>query len=188
MRTHLVVAGIIALAGTNPADAATITIAVNGSPAWVHVTGEFLEGDGDKFKATTRDLTNAIVVLESDGGNAIAGLVIGSVIRVKKFTTLAWRQCASACATAWLGGVKRMMFRDSRVGFTAQEGLEHYRESTAATALKACRVVPMLTENSSTFGSTTLYQKFSRIHNVHRRTMGRVRYATSEAASSASLE
>jgi hypothetical protein len=41
MRTHLVVAGIIALAGTLPVAAATITIAANGSPAWVHVVGVF---------------------------------------------------------------------------------------------------------------------------------------------------
>jgi hypothetical protein len=86
-----------------------ITLAANGSPAWVHVVCVFQQADGDKFKAITRDLTNAIVVLESDGGSAVAGLVIGSVIREKHFTTLAWRQWASACATAWLGGTKRMM-------------------------------------------------------------------------------
>jgi hypothetical protein len=122
MRTSIFIcATIVALACTAPAAAANISIASSGHPppAWVHVTGEFKAGDDVTFESYTIGLTDAIVVLESPGGDPIPAMNIGLIIRKKNFTTLAWRRCASACATAWLGGAKRMMFADTRLGFHA---------------------------------------------------------------------
>jgi hypothetical protein len=135
MRTHLVIAGIVGLAATNPAAAATITLAANGDPPWIHVLGEFKYGDGERFKTIVGSRTSAIVLLESPGGSLEAGLSIGRTIREKHLTTMAWRTCASSCATAWLGGVLRLMFTDSRIGFHAVYNSDDGSESGAGNAL-----------------------------------------------------
>ena len=71
------------------------------------------------FQAKTAPLptTKTTVEFRSKGGNLLAGIRIGSLIRAKKFATVVpdGTQCASACALAWLGGIRRFVGEHSRV-------------------------------------------------------------------------
>jgi hypothetical protein len=100
-----------------PVQAATITIKTIDSGSLVMVTGEFDYGDEVAFKDRTVQLSNAVVVLRSRGGNAVAGIGIGRAIRAKRFTTLLVDACSSACAIAWLGGTRRLMAANAQIGF-----------------------------------------------------------------------
>mgnify|MGYP006285646851 CR=1 FL=1 len=90
-------------------------------PAIVFVTGEIVPDDHKRFVAKTISLDEAIVVFSSPGGNLIAGVEIGKAIRLKDFTTYVpeGKFCTSACAIAWIGGTRRLMSRDARIGFHA---------------------------------------------------------------------
>jgi hypothetical protein len=63
----------------------------------------------------------AIVALQSTGGSLIAGIDIGTQIRLRNYTTLvpSGVLCASACAVAWLGGTNRLMGPGALIGFHA---------------------------------------------------------------------
>ena len=76
----------------------------------------------------------AVVIFNSDGGNVLAGILIGEEIFKKKLATQVrnGERCASACAIAWLGGTKRFMGSEARVGFHAAYNSETGRESGAA--------------------------------------------------------
>jgi hypothetical protein len=82
-------------------------------------TGELRPGDGDMFRARTSALSKAVVVFWSMGGDLLAGIEIGEVIRTKGFDTFVKWRCASACALAWLGGTHRGMTADALIGFHA---------------------------------------------------------------------
>ena len=79
----------------------------NSGEAVMLATGRLMLDDEKKFESQTQNIQRATVVLQSPGGNLIAGLEIGKIIRAKNFNTLVpgSSMCASACALAWLGGV-----------------------------------------------------------------------------------
>jgi hypothetical protein len=106
------------------ATAADVSVApFNNDPerAIVLVTGTLTPGDDAVFRGRVGPLTRAVVVFNSDGGNLLAGIAIGKIIRLKSFATAVWdgQRCASACALAWLGGSQRLMGRSALVGFHA---------------------------------------------------------------------
>jgi hypothetical protein len=86
------------------------------------IDGDIVEGDADKFasEVKTKDITTAIVNLNSYGGSLIDGLRIGLEIKDKKFQTFVgddW-YCVSACADMWLAGsVRYYGGAKSRIGF-----------------------------------------------------------------------
>jgi invasion protein IalB len=114
---------ILVLIGAKVAHGATITVESrsNGQPSSVLVAGKLEPSDGDQFRTKTGSLSNAVISFRSDGGSVVAGIQIGQIIRVKGFTTSVSRdaRCASACALAWLGGTKRLMSAESKIGFHA---------------------------------------------------------------------
>ncbi|HEU4654732.1 MAG TPA: ATP-dependent Clp protease adaptor ClpS [Steroidobacteraceae bacterium] len=57
------------------------------------------------------------VVLESPGGLASEGIRMGRVIRERGLNTFVESDCASACTLAFLGGVKRYLSVEGRLGF-----------------------------------------------------------------------
>jgi hypothetical protein len=59
------------------------------------------------------------VKFNSPGGVVIVGVRIGDIIREYQIATYVSKGtfCASACAIAWLGGVKRFVSYDGAVGF-----------------------------------------------------------------------
>ena len=93
----------------------------SGKPAIIILTGDLLPGDQKKFASNALAIEEAIVLFESRGGNLIAGIEIGKAIRLKEFATYvpANTICASACAFAWLGGTKRLLSSNAKVGFHA---------------------------------------------------------------------
>jgi SPOR domain len=85
----------------------------------VKVTGRLESSDKDLFLRKILPLSSAVVAFDSDGGNLLAGIQIGETIRLKNFPTLVpnGKRCASSCALAWLGGTKRFMDPESKIGF-----------------------------------------------------------------------
>src|SRR4051812_16712964 len=74
--------------------------------AVITIQGEIASEDANQFKEIASRFQEALVVFESPGGSLIAGIEIGTAIRLRNFGTavLDRKQCASACAIAWLGG------------------------------------------------------------------------------------
>ena len=83
----------------------------------------------------TRTLTSAIVVFQSGGGSADAGLSIGTMIRDKGFATAVQSYCHSACAPAWLGGIKRYMSAKAEIGFHGLFNADTGRRSLVTAAV-----------------------------------------------------
>jgi hypothetical protein len=118
--------------------AATITIGRpdNESGMMIVAVGGDLEvSDGPQFKSKTSALSQAVVLLQSDGGSVLAGIEIGEAIRLKGFQTLVIGRCASACALAWLGGTQRFMKAGAQIGFHAAYDSDSRRESGVANAI-----------------------------------------------------
>lgn len=103
--------------------------------SWLFVRGEFKVEDGARFQqlvSNVRDL--ALVVLESNGGALKAGIEIGQTIRERRLGTLvqSGAVCASACAAAWLGGSRRFMEPNARIGFHSSYTQDHRNNPTAS--------------------------------------------------------
>lgn len=107
--------------------------------AFFKISGDLVKGDAEKFLAATDGAANAIVLFESDGGDLQTGLDIGSLARMRGYSTavLDGQSCYSACALAWLGGIKRMVGTEGEVSFHAAYVLEDgdARESGVGNAL-----------------------------------------------------
>src|SRR5262245_7481810 len=103
--------GLSADIAVDPEDAAGL--------AGILVRGTLNEGDAARFREKAAPLSKALVILDGPGGNLLAGLQIGEMIRMKGFATGVVGTCASACALAWLGGTTRFMTRQSKIGFHA---------------------------------------------------------------------
>lgn len=116
------ISSVVALSFSPSAKAAAIytNFAPDGSCA-VTFYGDIKTGDDNVFDALTPDCKGGGVLLKSKGGSLEAGLRIGELIRQKRMeTAVAFdARCASACALAWLGGVRRHMAASSRIGFHA---------------------------------------------------------------------
>jgi len=113
---------ILLLVALTAAEAADIEVKHfdNGSTQ-VIVEGRFELADVETFQTKVAPLSTArtTVALRSKGGRLLAGIRIGTLIRAKKLTTIVpdGAECASACALAWLGGTRRLVGKDSMVGF-----------------------------------------------------------------------
>jgi len=133
-----VIIPVLATIVTNVAYGATVTIGSqsDGEPAQVLVTGILEPSDVDQFRSKTRLLSKANVSFWSEGGNVVAAIQIGEIIRSNGFTTSVVQnaRCASACALAWLGGTKRFMGAQSKIGFHAAFGIDG-RETGVGNAL-----------------------------------------------------
>jgi hypothetical protein len=94
---------------------------LEGGSTLIAIDGELELGDIDSFRATAQPLPvgRTTVEFRSKGGKLLAGIRIGAQIRAKRFNTVVpeGAQCASACALAWLGGVRRFVGEYSSVGF-----------------------------------------------------------------------
>ena len=104
------------------AQAADIVVKpLEGGATLIAIDGELELSDIDSFRAKVEPLPvgRTTVEFRSKGGRLLAGIRIGAQIRAKRFNTVVpdGAQCASACALAWLGGARRFVGEDSRVGF-----------------------------------------------------------------------
>lgn len=89
--------------------------------AFVVIRGALLPGDEREFRRKVMPFRTAAILLESPGGNLMAGLEIGRMIRAGgHYTGIApGTRCASACALIWLGGIERTIAPSAQVGFHA---------------------------------------------------------------------
>jgi hypothetical protein len=101
------------------------------------VQGDLRDEDIDDFQFKVAKLSGAVVAVESDGGSLLAGIRSGEIIRLKGFVTVVPNdtRCASACATAWLGGVRRFMGEQARIGFHAAYRSDSKSESGMGNAV-----------------------------------------------------
>jgi hypothetical protein len=117
-----VLAMVVSLLAVPTAEAANIDVKhLDTTASLVMVEGDLELGDIEVFRSKVAPLSKATVAFRSDGGSLLAGIRIGMLIRVKNFTTIVpdAAQCASACAVAWLGGARRFLGSNSKVGFHA---------------------------------------------------------------------
>lgn len=122
LRAFCILVGV--LVATSSSRAASIIVEPADNPKdrpLIVISGTLLPDDWKEFQNKTTGISNAIVVLRSDGGSVVAGISIGERIRSRNYWTIVpdGYLCASACALAWLGGTTRYMGPTSRVGFHA---------------------------------------------------------------------
>jgi ATP-dependent protease ClpP protease subunit len=115
---------------------AEIRVDRSSEPAIISIYGTFGSEDADAFQTHIANLTSAVVVLNSGGGNLVAGIRIGELIRLRNFRTVvpSGMECASACALAWLGGTVRYMGPNARVGFHAAYAIRQGRKTELGVA------------------------------------------------------
>jgi len=109
------------LALTSSGNAAEIVAAPLNSPdeALIAIDGEFLLSDVEKFRKVISQYAKGVVLFHSNGGNAVAGIRIGELIRLKGYSTIVPEdtQCASAVRMDWLVGTRRLMGATHRLAF-----------------------------------------------------------------------
>jgi hypothetical protein len=113
---------LLTLSGTH-VDAADIFVQrdTQNGISLVGIDGVIEASDDRKFSNKVFELDKAVVVLNSPGGSALAGIEIGKTIRLKGFATIVPEKglCASACALIWLGGMPRLISDNANLGFHA---------------------------------------------------------------------
>ncbi len=125
-------------------------------PTLIVAQGRIAQDSVRSFEALARTLPPRVpVVLNSNGGNFVGGILLGMAIRQHGSSVLVPRGaiCASACAYAFLGGVVRQAAEGSRIGvhrfyavnrYTGQRSMSYERSVTPrATALLTSYVQAM---------------------------------------------
>jgi hypothetical protein len=89
----------------------------------VVLEGEFEFGTKRRLRETLDAHPGIEVVrLESPGGRAIEGLRVGELLSERGLDTLVSGHCASACATAFAGGRRRLITAEAKVGLHSAGG------------------------------------------------------------------
>jgi len=104
----------------------------------IELTGEIEPGDETKFFNVVKKLPfdrPVTVVLNSPGGEVIAGLDIGGQIRKYQFATFVNHECASVCGLIWLAGVIRSFTEGDYLGFHAAYYADNKKVSPEANAM-----------------------------------------------------
>ena len=121
MRNIIVALALLLCLYTMPACAQSIFTTQIGNRPAVVVSGEIAPNADEVFKAAAGQLQAPLIFLSSPGGSVAAALEIGRFIRMRALDTVVAEQqsCFSACALIWLGGAKRFMGQNARIGFHA---------------------------------------------------------------------
>jgi hypothetical protein len=144
----------------------------------IYVSGEINEKTLRELRALVdkNKLTNAIVQLDSPGGDLVAGMEIGRYLREKAFTTEVgamgegWGksysgECHSACTLAFLGGKYRHFDENSRFGvhrFYGATERDDAQMTEQETQYIASAVVGFIREMDVDVG---LFQRMSEQHS-----------------------
>lgn len=103
--------------------AAPARVSVDPSGTLLRLEGEFEFGTARRLRAALHAHPGVRVVhLESPGGRAIEGLRTGELIRDRGLDTFADGLCASACATAFAGGQRRLIRPGVKLGLHGAGG------------------------------------------------------------------
>ena len=128
MKRRLITRFLGAVITVISANASTADVSVeppaSGWPTRILISGLLNWDNADQFIQKAEGVSNAVVLLNSEGGDLLAGLSIGDMIRAKKFATAVKRDgaCASVCGLVWLSGVQRFLEPGARIGFRAASG------------------------------------------------------------------
>jgi ATP-dependent protease ClpP protease subunit len=123
---RLLTTAALALLMTVTANAATITANPrNGCDVEgcydMHIDGIIQLEDSKKFDDVIKrnNIKAGVVILNSDGGNMLAGMLIGVAVHDHKFMTYVPQNtfCASMCASIWIAGDKKFVADTGHVGF-----------------------------------------------------------------------
>lgn len=139
LRTAIAIGFFILLTSFGATQAATISVlpTKDSDTFLITVEGEFVRSDYERFRQKTAGITNGVVGFQSPGGDVIAAIRIGRLIRLENFSTLVPDKmtCASACALAWLGGANRFMGTKALIGFHAAYNADSGQETGVGNAL-----------------------------------------------------
>jgi hypothetical protein len=90
----------------------------------IYVEGLLALGITDKLRDLLDQNPNVTgIVLKSDGGQVYEGRGAAHLFKQRNLTTFVFETCNSACATAFIGGVKRLIGPSAKLGFH-EYGLE----------------------------------------------------------------
>jgi hypothetical protein len=103
------------------ADIKVVPAAEGDNQPFILIDGEIIAGDDDKFRKLAAEYSDAIVVLNSEGGAISPAMDIGRTIKLRGYKTvvLDGSSCASACALIWISGSRRIIDDGGEVGFHA---------------------------------------------------------------------
>ena len=82
----------------------------------LHLTGEIVESDYNKFKNIFRSIEIKEVVLTSGGGDVSTAMKIGRLISRKDIKTTIKDECSSACGLIWFAGNELTMLPGGKLG------------------------------------------------------------------------
>ena len=87
----------------------------------ITIEGEIKSGDDATFRSIAAKYSDAIVLLNSEGGMIGPAMDIGRTIKLLGYETVIYKtgSCVSACALIWVAGSKRTIFEGGEVGFHA---------------------------------------------------------------------
>lgn len=100
-----------AMSAASRADLAYQPATTDAGVHYIVVSGEFALGDDlTRFAEVVRSHNAAVVGFDSNGGNVVKAMGLGRLIRSYRLHTIQVRgpDCASACALAFMGGVRRI--------------------------------------------------------------------------------
>src|SRR3974377_2443390 len=136
---RVVISTLIILISAASSNAATILVSYpkGDEVALVTVEGEIALNDEKEFQQKVSTVPKAVVAFQSSGGNVVAALRIGKLIRLRNFTTVVPddMRCASACALAWLGGANMLLCATARLCFHAAYDKDTGQETGVGNAL-----------------------------------------------------
>jgi hypothetical protein len=88
--------------------------------SYVHISGEIVEGDADRFKDMIKKekVERAMVIVDGPGGTIYDGLTIGAMVHELGYLTFVGADvdCVSVCASIWLAGKVRYASDHAAIG------------------------------------------------------------------------
>jgi hypothetical protein len=106
---------------TFAADIKSVPPKKSDDAAFIIIEGRIKSGDDEKFRKIAAEYSDAIVLLNSEGGALVPAMDIGRTVKLRGYRTAIYKDssCASACALIWVAGSKRVIFEGGEVGFHA---------------------------------------------------------------------
>ena len=129
----------------DPAKAASMQVIDENGKQGIVIDGPIVPGDNDEFLHAlekVRDKSNTIVFLSGAGGNGIAAVLIGDLVRRSGMSTavLEGNDCASGCAMIWIAGVQRIARKNACIGFHGMYDYASGQPSADANAIAGAHV------------------------------------------------
>lgn len=148
--------GLLLLIASLGSQAADIAVSNKNMQVSISVNGEIKPGDGDRFSLVAKGIKKATVILNSEGGDLVSGIQIGTIIREKGYATLVnpKNTCASSCGLIWFSGSPRYLSNEVNIGFHSAYTIENGR--TLETGVGNALVGAYLTRLGATY-ETIIY-------------------------------